>query len=257
MSDPASGDAPRPAAPPEGDPQSALLAVSDLDNEIGQLRHRRASLPERAQLGAAEGRLAELDRALVELQARAQEVGARVADLDAQVAALTSRRATIEERLYSARGGASRDLQAMDEEVAHLSQHRSELEDAELAVMEEQEALDADLARHHAERDALEESAGELRQALREAEGAVDAEIAAREALRATRAATLPADLAARYEALRIRLKGSGAARLVGTRCDGCHLELPSMEVERIRHLPPGEVATCEQCGRILVRVPG
>ena len=61
------------------------------------------------------------------------------------------------------------------------------------------------------------------------------------------------AALAARYETLRARLKGTGAARLIGTRCDGCHLELSSGEVEKIRALPPGEVATCEQCGRILV----
>jgi predicted nucleic acid-binding Zn-ribbon protein len=27
------------------------------------------------------------------------------------------------------------------------------------------------------------------------------------------------------------------------------------MELDRIRHLPPEEVVTCEQCGRILVRV--
>ena len=37
-------------------------------------------------------------------------------------------------------------------------------------------------------------------------------------------------------------LGGVGAARLVGDRCDGCHLTLPSVEVERIHHLPGGHV---------------
>ena len=69
----------------------------------------------------------------------------------------------------------------------------------------------------------------------------------------AAEAALLPTALADRYETLRSRLKGTGAARLVGSRCDGCHLELSSVEVEKIRALPPGEIATCEQCGRILV----
>ena len=64
---------------------------------------------------------------------------------------------------------------------------------------------------------------------------------------------SLPTALSDRYETLRARLKGTGAARLVGSHCDGCHLELGSVEVEKIRALPPGEVATCEQCGRILV----
>ncbi len=70
---------------------------------------------------------------------------------------------------------------------------------------------------------------------------------------RAAEAAQLPDALANRYETLRTHLKGTGAARLIKNHCDGCHLELSSVEVERIRALPPGEVATCEQCGRILV----
>ena len=63
----------------------------------------------------------------------------------------------------------------------------------------------------------------------------------------------LPEELAQRYEGLRSRLGGVGAARLVGDRCDGCHLTLPSVEVERIRQLPPDTFATCPQCDRILV----
>jgi len=44
-----------------------------------------------------------------------------------------------------------------------------------------------------------------------------------------------------------------GAARLVGDRCEGCHLTLPSMELERIHHLSADTFATCPQCDRILV----
>ena len=81
----------------------------------------------------------------------------------------------------------------------------------------------------------------------------IDAALAEAIRSRAAEAALLPTALADRYETLRARLKGTGAARLVGSHCDGCHLELSSVEVEKIRALPPGEVATCEQCGRILV----
>ena len=83
----------------------------------------------------------------------------------------------------------------------------------------------------------------------------IDAEIATTARQRASEAAHLPTALSDRYETLRARLKGTGAARLIGNRCDGCHLELSSVEVEKIRAIPPGEVATCEQCGRILVPV--
>ena len=60
-------------------------------------------------------------------------------------------------------------------------------------------------------------------------------------------------DLLARYEQLRSKLGGTGAARLVGGSCSGCHLTLSSMELDRVRKAPPDAVITCEQCGRILV----
>ena len=81
----------------------------------------------------------------------------------------------------------------------------------------------------------------------------IDAELATATAARSAEAALLPAPLADRYEALRSRLKGTGAARLIGHRCDGCHLELSSGEVERILGTTPDSVVTCDQCGRILV----
>ena len=74
------------------------------------------------------------------------------------------------------------------------------------------------------------------------------------DAWRATEAARLPEALASRYETLRSRLAGIGAARIVDGRCGGCHLSLPSVELDRIKHLAPDAVVTCDQCGRILVR---
>jgi predicted nucleic acid-binding Zn-ribbon protein len=99
----------------------------------------------------------------------------------------------------------------------------------------------------------MEEEAARLAAAIGEAEKAIAVALAEQESSRAESAARLPADLAERYELLRARLGGVGAARLVGDRCDGCHLTLPSVEVERIRHLPPDQFATCDQCDRILV----
>jgi predicted nucleic acid-binding Zn-ribbon protein len=82
----------------------------------------------------------------------------------------------------------------------------------------------------------------------------IDADIASQGEARLAAAATVPADLLTRYERLRATLAGTGAARLVGGSCSGCHLTLPAMEVDRIRKAPPDEVITCDQCGRILVR---
>jgi predicted nucleic acid-binding Zn-ribbon protein len=55
------------------------------------------------------------------------------------------------------------------------------------------------------------------------------------------------------YESLRPQYQGIAVARLVGTNCGGCHLTLSNLALEEIRHLPPGGVGTCEECGRMLV----
>jgi len=235
-------------------PLQVLIRVQDLDTAIGQLHHRRDTLEERGQLGVVEAGLADLSGRAAALEERRRDLQARQADLEGQIAGVAGRRKALEDRMYGARGSATRDLQAMDEEIRHLADRRSELEDVELELMEEQEPVDAELDELAAERERLESSAGGLRVALAEAESVVDADLSVQAAARADGAAGLPADLVARYEGLRSRLGGVGAARLVGNHCDGCHLELPSVEVERLRRLPPGTVATCDQCGRILVR---
>jgi predicted nucleic acid-binding Zn-ribbon protein len=104
-----------------------------------------------------------------------------------------------------------------------------------------------------AQLDPLEARAKELRAQVEHDRLEIEADIASAVGTRAAEATQLPAALSDRYEKLRSHLKGTGAARLIKNHCDGCHLELSSVEVERIRALPAGEVATCEQCGRILV----
>lgn len=236
------------------DPLAVLLRVQDLDTEITRFQHRRLNLAERRELDIVEEKLAALAARVADLGTRQQELLARQAEMEEQVAGLTERRRALEERMYAARGSASRDLQAMDDEIHHLAQRRAEIEDVELAAMEEQEPVDAELARLAEESSQLETATGSLRAAVAAAEGVLAVELSTLESSRVLEAARLPNDLADRYELLRRRLGGVGAARLVGNRCEGCHLELPSAEVDRIRHQPPGTMVTCDQCGRILVR---
>ena len=67
----------------------------------------------------------------------------------------------------------------------------------------------------------------------------------------------VPQQLLGTYERLRARLSGVAVARLIGGRCDGCHLTLPAVELDRIRHESAGTLEYCEQCGRILVIAGG
>jgi predicted nucleic acid-binding Zn-ribbon protein len=230
-----------------------LMEVQEHDIALDQLRHRIDTLPERAELKAVRTRLASLAATASEVQSRVDELSGSQRKLEQQIAAAAKRRHEIEGRMESGQVP-SRDLQAMDHEVHQLGARMAQLEEDELVLMEEQEPLDAVLVEHAAAEAALTTEAGRLESAIAEAVEGLEASIAEEEATRTAAAARLPEELAERYERLRARLGGIGAARLVGDHCDGCHLVLSSVEVERIRHLPPDQLATCPECDRILVR---
>lgn len=230
-----------------------LLAVQDLDTSITQMEHRRDALSESSGLAAVDAELATLGAEQADAAGRRAVLTAKQQELEVQIAGITERRDHVEKRLYAATSSSARDLQAMHEEVKHLTDRRAELEELELVVMLDADPIDAELAALRERMAPLEVKAKELREEVEREQLEIDAAIASAAGTRAAEAAQLPTALSDRYETLRARLKGTGAARLIGSHCDGCHLELPSMEVERIRALPPGEVATCEQCGRILI----
>ena len=231
-----------------------LLEVQDLDTAIDRLLHRRANLGQRAELREIEARIASIDSEWEKVGGERDLLGSRQAQLEEQIGTSRTRSAEIERRLFSGQVTAARDLQAMDEEVKHLARHVSELEDRELEVMEQLEPLDASLATMSGEVEEFGGRAQELRRLIAEQEGEIESELARERTDRSRLAAEVPADLIARYEGLRKKLGGTGAARLVGGSCGGCHLQLPAMELDRVKKAPPDEIIYCDQCGRILVR---
>ncbi|HMC40147.1 MAG TPA: C4-type zinc ribbon domain-containing protein [Acidimicrobiales bacterium] len=230
-----------------------LLAVQDLDLELDQIRHRRAHLPERAELTDLEARRGALAGELSEIESARADLTARQEQAEAELAAAESRSATVSQRMYGGTVSASRDLQAMAAELEQLKARASSLEDVVLEVLDAAEPLDARAAALAEARRSVEDQQAAAVQRLAASEQELDAELASRVGARDAAVTAVPAPLLATYERLRARLGGVGVARLVGNHCDGCHLTLSAMELDRVRHLPEGEVYTCEQCSRILV----
>jgi len=245
---------PAPASVPGDNPFGLLLAVQDLDTAINQHEHRKATLPEQRELDEVSARASSFRRHQAELTEQLDDLATRLAHLEEQTAAVVARRKALSERLYSARGVPGRDLAAIEGEMAQLASRKGELEDEEMVVLEEHEPVDQEFGRVAAELAELDRRAAELAQAVAAATRSIDAELAELRAAREGQAARLPEALAARYELLRSHSGGLGAARLIGNSCDGCHLTLSAVEMDRIRHLPLDAVVTCDQCGRILVR---
>jgi predicted nucleic acid-binding Zn-ribbon protein len=231
-----------------------LLAVQAVDTTLDQLRHRRSNLPERAELKDVEAKRQALAAEHAEAVTVRDEVAARQANLEKDIAASEARVIEIDKRMYSGEITASRDLQAMTNEIASIKSRVSTLEDHALETMDEREPLDAAVAELEARDAGYVELAARLRAAIAEAEAELGAEIESEEAHRTAAAAIVPGDLLAEYERLRTRLGGIGAARLEHGTCMGCRMKLPATEIDRIKHQPPDVLVHCDQCGRILVR---
>lgn len=230
-----------------------LLEVQEHDLALDRLRLRRATLPARGELESCERAIAQGERARDGERAEHATVAAEERRLDDESEALRERADDMNKRLYSGSVTSPRELQAMQADVEMLTRQRSDLEDTELEVMERREQLDARLAELDAQLAGLDAQREQLRADLGASEAEIDAEIAAEEAARAAVAETVGAALLADYERRRDRNRGAGAARLVGTTCQACHLTIPSTEAERIRRGGGADAAYCDNCGAILV----
>ena len=232
----------------------SLLTMQDHDTVLDQLKHRRAHLPERAerQQVLEEGQQVAVERDRI--AAERDDIAKREAEIEAELATSEARATQLDKRLYSGEVSATRDLQAMADEIERIKEHCSTLEDRALELLDEREPLDARIAELETQLRSMADRIHSLEGTIGVAESEIDAEIEREQSARDGLAAGIPGGLIERYESLRKKHGGTGAALLNGPQCMGCHLTLPAMEVDRIKREPPDALILCDQCGRILVR---
>jgi predicted nucleic acid-binding Zn-ribbon protein len=231
-----------------------LLALQGLDLTADQLRHRRDNLPERAELAATHAQLRALEQRAAEVQEQRDELARNEKRLEDEIAMVRDKAEQTNKTLYSGTVNVPRELTALQDEMAALSRRQRQLEDQELELMEQAEPLDADLVTFAKDRLTLDEQATVLLVRIAEDEVAIDSELTDVLGRRSEALAGIPADLLAEYESLRSALGGIGVAKLSGNRCEGCHLTLSAVDVDRIRRAPDDELQHCTECNRLLVR---
>ena len=235
--------------------QQRLLELADLDAELSRLDHRRRSLPEAAEAERIEARDRELRDEIAGLEAQETDLAREQGKAEADVEQVRSRVGRDQGRLDAGQVSSARELENLQSEIVSLGRRQSDLEEIVLDVMERRETAQNRRDALAAERTALADQLGEVT-ARRDAALAEIAEEAGKaQDRRAAVAAEEPADLMALYEKMRAQ-HGVGAAALRGGRCQGCHLSLNTVDLNRIRAADPDEVLRCEECRRILVRTP-
>lgn len=232
--------------------QRRLLDLQAIDTALAQLAHRRRSLPQRAELEALARELSALEDERVRAQVAVDDLDRDIARLEKDVDQVRARKSKDEARL-AAGSGPARELEALQHELVSLNRRQSDLEDAELELMEQRETAQGVL-------DGIERRMAEARDRRAATEQRRDdslAEIAKEEEFKRTArqplANDLPADLVKLYDKIR-EDTGLGAALLTAGRCGGCRLELSGADLARIRKAEADDVVRCEECRRIMVR---
>ncbi|WP_313409733.1 C4-type zinc ribbon domain-containing protein [Aeromicrobium sp.] len=234
--------------------QQALLELQEQDSVLAQLNHRRAHLPEHAEIAAADERIRALDGRRIEVQTRVSDLQRAQKKADQEVELVKTRRTRDEDRLASGAITNPKDLASLQSELEALARRIGTLEDDELEVMEQLESAQAELAEVLAQLDAENATRDGLVAARDEKATAIEAEAARAAAARTDVLPRVPEALFTLYQKVAANHGGLGAATLNARRCGGCHLEINGADLRELAAEPADAVVRCPECSRILVR---
>jgi predicted nucleic acid-binding Zn-ribbon protein len=234
--------------------QLRLLDLQSVDLALAQLDHRRRTLPEHAELNRLREERAAVASDLVAADTAVADLELEQAKAESDLEPVRDRLVRNQRRIADGSVADPKALAPMIEEVEHLKKRISDLEDAELDVMEQLESAVAS-------RERLRGRAGELDAEIARVAGrrdeqlaALEAEVADRRQERSEVAPLIPATLLALYDKTAGSHNGVGAAELRARRCTGCQLEVNAADLRAFAAAADDEVLRCEECGRILVR---
>jgi predicted nucleic acid-binding Zn-ribbon protein len=234
--------------------QLRLLDLQQLDSTLNRLAHRRRTLPELAEHLDLDRQVNELRDTIVTAETEVSDLDREQAKAEQDVDSVRQRADRDRQRLDSGQVSSARDLENLQSEIASLQRRQSDLEEVVLEIMERREAAANRLAGLRASQSDLQ---GRLAQVAERRDAALrdlDDEAGLSSTARTAVEKDIPDDLLALYERLRGQLGGVGAAVLLRGQCQGCHLALNTVDLNRIRAAPPDEVIRCEECRRILIR---
>ena len=227
----------------------ALLAVQETDTQILRAQAALAALDTGSALAAAyNAQKTEAER----LHAQAVHAQADQRDAELRLAGIETKAAQVNKTLFGGTVSSPRELENLQHELEMLGRQTGDAETRVLEAMETAGEQKTAAERAEAELAALAERYRVVRVAFKERHAALSKEIAAHGAARAARIRAVPAALLARYDGIRAKRSGVGAAEMDASgSCGACHTRLSSSRVDAARAARTVEL--CEHCGRILI----
>ena len=231
--------------------------MADLTETLADLGRCEASFEELGRVRA------QLPKTIAGIEARAEAARQKIAAQAAAVDAARHEHREQEGRLRDLEAQRTKfqaqapmvktntEYTALLQQIDGATDKISEIETRILEAMERIDAESAMLKQIEAEQSEIESGLKREIGALQSRLAEVETEIVERERQRDELISVLPSDARSRYERVR-KVSGGGTSLIVGRSCARCHRDVP---YEVINRVIGGEIHTCGNCARILVKV--
>jgi predicted nucleic acid-binding Zn-ribbon protein len=224
----------------------ALIELQALDTAAESARRRLAELPAAQQ--AIAQRL-DLAAATVDgVKARLQENQQARRVLDKDVAAVDVRLARFDD--HKAAVKTNQEYTALLHEIATAKSEKESIEDRILLLMEDADALTAQLKAAEAELAERKREGEAERAALGKERGTLDAEVQRLMDHRTRKMRDTSPAVFAKYDQILKSRRGLAVVQMVGETCAACHVRLRPQVAQVVRRNE--DVVQCESCQRIL-----
>ena len=230
--------------------QRQLLAIAAHDVELAKINTSKKQAQAEAEHESASAQTLRLSDLLIDARNVVgdleMELGRAEADLE-----LVANRIAKDKQLLSSTSSA-KDAQGIEHELSTLAARKSELEDAQLQIMELLETAQQEHEKLKLEKLAADEKLAVLEQRISAEMSELRSQAEKVQAERKGALASIDQELAAAYE----RKFGRGVAvgRLNGRDCGACRLSITATSFEELMALPAEELAECPNCQAFLVR---
>jgi uncharacterized protein len=233
------------------DPARPLLDIQEMDTAIDRLTARMRALETGEDAAAALAEANEAERMMGEIRLRLDELSRDQMRFEHEIDSMSQKSAAEERRLYDGSVANARELDSITHEVENLKKRRSDREDELLALMEVREELEAQERAAAQRAEALRARVEEVGSVAADELERMGAERKEHARLRAALAEKVDPEYLELYEDLRPQKKGVAAVALIDGVCQGCHEQLSSVYVDRLKRVEGPK--RCEHCRRILV----
>lgn len=233
----------------------ALLTIQRHDNTLDQLRYKHEHLPERAAIAEIDAELETLASARAATEASRDDLRSRQRSIETDAADIEAKADSLTTKLYDGSVTSPKEATALGDEISGLKERQSNFETQAIELLLEIEPLDEQLVQAEAARGEFEAKRGEHQALLDSNASALEAEIADLVAERATAADAVDPDNLELYRKMRITYGPDAVVEFDPAHNGGCPVAMSAVELDRWKHLPPGTLEPCVDCGRLVAKL--